>query len=80
MLNQPGGREYRTAITLEKLMDNETILSPVAESLKTALDLVIKEAAYMEDTGEEFSDEDKYNGLVRIHNGIAAYFRKNLHI
>ena len=61
-------------------MDNETILSPLGDSLKKALDLVIKEVAYMEDTGEEFSDEDKYNGLIRIHNGVSAYFRKNLHI
>ena len=63
------------------LKDNpNTIHSPVAEGIKNAMQLIIREASYMEDTGEEFSDPDKYNALVRILNASSAYFRNNLHI
>lgn len=56
------------------------IASPVAESIRNTVQLIIKEASYMENTGEEFTDSEKYNALVRILNASESYFRKNLHI
>ena len=61
--------------------DNPNIIhSPVAESIRNAMKLIVKEVSYMEDTGEEFTDVDKYNAMVSILNASSAYFRKNLHI
>ena len=56
------------------------IYSPVAESIRKAMKLIIKEVSYMEDTGEEFSDDAKYSALVNILNSASTYFRRNLHI
>ena len=56
------------------------IYSPVAESIRKAMKLIIKEVSYMEDTGEEFSDDAKYSALVSILNSSSTYFRRNLHI
>ena len=61
--------------------DNPNIIySPVAESIRKSMKLIIKEVSYMEDTGEEFSDDAKYSALVSILNSSSTYFRKNLHI
>jgi hypothetical protein len=61
--------------------DNPNIIySPLAESIRESMKLIIKEVSYMEDTGEEFSDAAKYNALVTILNSSSSYFRKNLHI
>jgi hypothetical protein len=56
------------------------IYSPVAESIRKAMKLIIKEVSYMEDTGEEFSDDAKYSALISILNSSSTYFRRNLHI
>lgn len=61
--------------------DNPNVIhSPVAESIRNALKLIVKEVSYMEDTGEEFTDADKYSAMVEILNASSSYFRKNLHI
>ena len=61
--------------------DNPRIIySPLAESIRESMKLIIKEVSYMEDTGEEFSDDAKYNALVNILNSSSTYFRRNLHI
>jgi len=61
--------------------DNPNVIrSPVAEGIKNAMKLIIREVSYMEDTGEEFSDPDKYGALVDILNASSKFFRKNLHI
>jgi len=61
--------------------DNPRIIySPLAESIREAMKLIIKEVSYMEDTGEEFSDDAKYSALVNILNSSSTYFRRNLHI
>jgi len=78
VLELPSGGESVTDKLLA--LDDITILSPLAQSIKDSLDRVLKELTYMEDTGEEFSDPGKYGALVRIHNAQAAYFRKNFHI
>mgnify|MGYP004454051475 FL=1 len=61
--------------------DNPNIIySPVTESIREAMKLIIKEVSYMEDTGEEFTDDAKYSALVNILNSSSTYFRRNLHI
>ena len=61
--------------------DNPRIIySPLAESIRESMKLIIKEVRYIEDTGEEFSDDAKYNALVNILNSSSTYFRRNLHI
>ena len=61
--------------------DNPRIIySPLAESIRESMKLIIKEVSYMEDTGEEFSDDAKYSALVNILNSSSTYFRRNLHI
>tara|TARA_R110000824_G_scaffold361862_1_gene549759 strand:+ start:222 stop:431 length:210 start_codon:yes stop_codon:yes gene_type:complete len=61
--------------------DNPNIIySPVAESIRESMKLIIKEVSYMEDTGEEFTDDVKYSALVNILNSSSTYFRRNLHI
>ena len=61
--------------------DNPRIIySPLAESIRESMKLIIKEVSYMEDTGEEFSDDAKYSALVSILNSSSTYFRRNLHI
>jgi len=63
------------------IKDNPNIIySPVAESIRESMRLIIKEVSYMEDTGEEFTDDVKYSALVDILNSSSTYFRKNLHI
>ena len=61
--------------------DNPNIIySPVTEAIRESMKLIIKEVSYMEDTGEEFSHDAKYSGLVNILNSSSTYFRRNLHI
>ena len=61
--------------------DNPNIIfSPVTEAIRESMKLIIKEVSYMEDTGEEFSDDAKYSALVNILNSSSTYFRRNLHI
>lgn len=59
---------------------DSVINSPVAVAIKEAVRLIIEEAAYMEDTGEEFNDPEKYSSLIRILNAGEEYFRKGYHI
>ena len=55
--------------------DNPRIIySPLAESIRESMKLIIKEVSYMEDTGEEFSDDAKYSALVNILNSSSTYF------
>ena len=69
-------------MTISDFIDDDPriIYSPLAESIREAMKLIIKEVSYMEDTGEEFSDDAKYNALVNILNSSSTYFRRNLHI
>ena len=61
--------------------DNPNIIySPLEESIRESMKLIIKQLSYMEDTGEEFSDAARYNALVTILNSASSYIRKNLHI
>ena len=61
--------------------DNPNIIySPLEKSIRESMKLIIKQLSYMEDTGEEFSDDAKYNALVNILNSSSTYFRRNLHI
>ena len=61
--------------------DNPNIIdSPVAAAIRESMKLIIKELSYMEDTGEEFTDDVKYSALVNILNSSSTYFRRNLHI
>ena len=63
------------------IKDNPNIIySPVAESIRESMRLIIREVSYMEDTGEEFTDDVKYSALVDILNSSSTYFRRNLHI
>ena len=63
------------------IKDNPNIIySPVAKAIRESMKLIIKEMSYMEDTGEEFTDSDKYTALVNILNSSSTYFRRNLHI
>ena len=60
--------------------DNPRIIhSPVSESIRQAMKLICRQCKYMEDTGEEFTDSERYNALVRILNESSRYFRKNLY-
>ena len=61
--------------------DNPNIIySPLEESIRESMKLIIKQLSYMEDTGEEFSDAARYNALVTILNSASSYIRKNIHI
>ena len=68
-------------MTLDDFYAGDAVVtSPVATAIKEAVRLIIEEVVYLQDTGEEWTDREKYNALIRVLNAGEAYFRKGYHI